>query len=211
MTYALNELDSLLRKATVGSGFPVGHATAIAAAGVWLARRGFPVCEIVEGALGDGMAANQMVHDNGVTRFQAARAAIDGIAAIDLLLADAGAARVILCDLDEPRLLLGLAGATGDASGVGFSLVTGDDESVVGAETAIAPATFRLTRGCTLELTFRPDLPGRDTAPSATRYDPAATGDGGWDAIQRLAHKTYVPASDQSRLSGAGAGLTDND
>lgn len=31
------------------------------------------------------------------------------------------------------------------------------------------------------------------------------------ERAQSLAHKTYVPATDESRLSGAGAGLTDND
>jgi hypothetical protein len=45
----------------------------------------------------------------------------------------------------------------------------------------------------------------------ATRYDPVETSDFGWDRITELARRTYVPASDQSRLRGAGAGLTDND
>lgn len=209
MTYALNELDNLLRKAAVGGGFPVGNAIAIAAAGVWLARRGFPVCEIVQRALSGGMAAIRLTHDDGRARFDTARAAIDGVAAIDLLLAGAG--DVVLCDLDEPRLVLGLAGAAGAANGTGFALGTGEIEIAIGGTAEIAPATFDLSRGCTLQLTLKADLPGHGSAPSATRYDPAAAGDCGWDAIQRLAYTTYVPASDQSRLSGAGAGLTDND
>ncbi len=32
-----------------------------------------------------------------------------------------------------------------------------------------------------------------------------------WDALGDLAAKTYVPATEASRLAGAGAGLTDND
>ena len=32
-----------------------------------------------------------------------------------------------------------------------------------------------------------------------------------WAHLNKLAAKTYVPASDASRLAGAGAGLTDND
>jgi len=35
--------------------------------------------------------------------------------------------------------------------------------------------------------------------------------DGDWSEIGALAARTYVPASEQSRLAGAGAGLTDND
>ena len=32
-----------------------------------------------------------------------------------------------------------------------------------------------------------------------------------WDILEHYAHRTYVPASEASRLAGAGAGLTDND
>ncbi|WP_108881368.1 DUF3726 domain-containing protein [Anderseniella sp. Alg231-50] len=32
-----------------------------------------------------------------------------------------------------------------------------------------------------------------------------------WEALSAFAHRTYVPATEASRLKGAGAGLTDND
>ncbi len=32
-----------------------------------------------------------------------------------------------------------------------------------------------------------------------------------WQKLQYFAHKTYVPSSCESRISGAGAGLLDND
>lgn len=35
--------------------------------------------------------------------------------------------------------------------------------------------------------------------------------DAHWERLRRLAWRTYVPVSDESRLRGAGAGLTDND
>ena len=35
--------------------------------------------------------------------------------------------------------------------------------------------------------------------------------DDAWRALQALEHRTYVPASAHSRLSGAGAGMLDND
>lgn len=40
---------------------------------------------------------------------------------------------------------------------------------------------------------------------------PFAAEDGVWRELGRLAARTYVPASDMSRLMGAGAGLLDND
>ncbi|MEO0980892.1 MAG: DUF3726 domain-containing protein, partial [Pseudomonadota bacterium] len=32
-----------------------------------------------------------------------------------------------------------------------------------------------------------------------------------WTRLGVLAHRTYAPATDESRLRGAGAGLSDND
>ena len=44
--------------------------------------------------------------------------------------------------------------------------------------------------------------------PNATRAapDPSA-----WAALTDLAHRTYAPATEESRRLGAGAGLSDND
>ncbi len=40
---------------------------------------------------------------------------------------------------------------------------------------------------------------------------PATIAQSVWDALDALAQNTYVPATEASRLAGAGAGLTDND
>ena len=42
-------------------------------------------------------------------------------------------------------------------------------------------------------------------------HQPFVAEDGVWRELGRLAARTYVPASDTSRLMGAGAGLLDND
>jgi len=42
----------------------------------------------------------------------------------------------------------------------------------------------------------------------ATRATPDAEH---WATLNRFAHHTYAPASEASRLLGAGAGLSDND
>ncbi len=53
---------------------------------------------------------------------------------------------------------------------------------------------------------------GAANAP-AVRPKPGAVDIAGeiWEALGRFAHRTYVPATEASRLKGAGAGLTDND
>jgi len=210
MTYALNELDGLLKKASIGAGLPVGQAIAIAAAGVWLARRGFPACEIVARAVADGMRASQVARDGASTTFLEARAGIDGPAAIDLLLAGDGET-VALCDVDEPALMLGLAGAAAETNGVGFVFEEGGDAVVIGDGAAIVAADWGRRGARRFTLRLRRDVAGHTGDGSVTRYDPVTCGDGGWGQLAALAHKTYVPASDRSRLSGAGAGLTDND
>ena len=49
----------------------------------------------------------------------------------------------------------------------------------------------------------------RGTLPPATNGFEVENSD--WSTLATSAHRTYAPASDESRLSGAGAGLSDND
>ena len=44
--------------------------------------------------------------------------------------------------------------------------------------------------------------------PIRSRAQPAPEA---WATLNRLAHRTYAPATEESRLKGAGAGLSDND
>lgn len=50
-----------------------------------------------------------------------------------------------------------------------------------------------------------------DAAPPAPVVGPAVVSDQLWQTLADFAAKTYVPASEASRMAGAGAGLTDND
>jgi len=45
----------------------------------------------------------------------------------------------------------------------------------------------------------------------SSQLGPVDIADEIWEALSAFAHRTYVPASEASRLKGAGAGLTDND
>ena len=49
------------------------------------------------------------------------------------------------------------------------------------------------------------------TVTHSLRTGPVDIADEIWEALSAFAHRTYVPASESSRLKGAGAGLTDND
>jgi hypothetical protein len=54
---------------------------------------------------------------------------------------------------------------------------------------------------------------GEPTGEATHQWHPGAVDIAGeiWEALSAFAHRTYVPASEASRLKGAGAGLTDND
>jgi hypothetical protein len=52
------------------------------------------------------------------------------------------------------------------------------------------------------------DMSGDWTAAMETRVDPDPSA---WKILTRMASRTYAPATEASRLKGAGAGLTDND
>jgi hypothetical protein len=207
----MNELHGLIHKAVVGSGFPPGHADAIVRAGIWLARRRFPVCDIVARAIEPGMTDLSATECAGGCAFEQARATTSGLAAIELLLAKPAGFRVMLKDLDEPALLLGFSGVAAEAHEVAFKLSSSRPSfhadwpgGVDANEFTIPPAgEFVMTRAEKVQPDFAIRL--------ASRYDPKAVADGGWNRLAELAAKTYVPATDQSRIKGAGAGLTDND
>jgi hypothetical protein len=81
--------------------------------------------------------------------------------------------------------------------------------AVAGADVA-APAALLSTFTTCVTMTREPSYGVSVSRPrgAAAGYDAP---DEAWRALQQFEHRTYVPASVQSRLAGAGAGLLDND
>ncbi len=129
----------------------------------------------------------------------------------------------------------GALAATGGAGGeLGLSMVAGDHrdtlaatitafELSLGGEAAtVTGAPPDLLAGCALSLGaehgvgFEVRVDGDSAAISVAPAKPTEiveifVAPNVWESLQKLAHKSYVPASAASRLAGAGAGLTDND
>ena len=61
----------------MGAGFPTGHGVAISEAGVWLARRGVPVCDLVARSIGRGMRESAIDRAAQVVTFHQAHHAGD--------------------------------------------------------------------------------------------------------------------------------------
>ncbi len=176
------ELRALLLKAGRGSGLPLGHAQDLAGLASLLMSD--------PQLLAMAAAAIEGHHHSPVVEGTDAHVVIERVEVlmaapmlVDMLVA--GADRVVLHDMDWPLLLWPYLSNAQAVYGQNFNLATGAKGTVI-----VTPSE-------------------RDTL---DRFGPPQSVP--HQIIERLeafAAKTYVPASEASRQSGAGAGLTDND
>lgn len=220
-TASLNEIEALARKAARGAGMSWGLAEEAGKAARWLAARGLPALPSLAALLDaqDGLPyqvvrPQEETAADGALRWRAAGERLCPIACGAALADRAGdpaaGLSLKLERVAQPLLLLPfLARAADQRSGAialsldGWEIRVGPDGPDDAAALAAAPA----------EASAR--LRPLDRPVAAARAAPGAAGfeapDDAWETLARFAHRTYVPASDESRLAGAGAGLSDND
>jgi hypothetical protein len=215
MIASLNEIESLVLKAARGAGMTWGVAEEAAVAAAWLAERALPWAETLVGILAQQHATcrPEIVGD----------AVLPSRAGFPLcpiltgsLLSDLGA----LTRAIEVRDVLGplwLAPFVARWAGPDRAVrlrwpqvcLSIDDGGLTSADAAptsalTAPFANRVEIGLVpIARAVRP-LPQRERGGYLVSDVP-------WSALQGLEHRTYVPASAESRLAGAGAGLLDND
>ena len=201
MTFSLNEVEAMAKKATRGAGYPWGLAEEASKATRWLCAHGI-----------DGVAALARVLDR---RRGCGGAGLEGCSpcaecpiGTGVSLSDEAAQLVSTPRSFEvapvPVFLLPFAamaahrlGATVTMRGSGFEAVTDGEHLSLHGEVPGAGPVQILMGGVMGSLTA--------VAMRATP-DPED-----WDMLSALAHRTYAPATEESRLLGAGAGTTDND
>ena len=214
MNLSLNEVENLVRKAARGAGLDPGRADDLAAASAVLASHGFPVCAIMYRALtGDPGQPLTIAADGAQAICPATSAARMGSSALDLLLAKPAGFEVTLDAVDEPLLIAALAVVATRRYASGFSITAQGDTLAIERDRPTDFAALESARSNPIVLRRIDEAPARpfQHAFPACRYDPERVSDDGVAGLERLAHMTYVPASEDSRLKGAGAGLTDND
>lgn len=208
MTRSLGEVEATARKAARGAGYAWGLAEDAGLAVRWLEARGIDGCAALVATLqavdagidayapkADWASASGVLCPIGTGAALSDQAAvINGKLALGSMLAPvlllpalafiAGhRARPVTLETDSACVVVESSGVQGDALGV---------------EAAAVQIQLGLPN---------PDVTRQDT-PLNTRADvPRDT----WDALDHFAAKTYAPATEESRLIGAGAGLTDND
>jgi hypothetical protein len=143
----------------------------------------------------------------------ATSAARAGSSALDLLLAKPPGFEVTLDAVDEPLLIAALAVVAARRYASGFAVTAQRATLTIERDRRTDFAALENARSIPIvlrRLDATAARPSRAMTP-ASRYDPEQVSDDGVAGLERLARMTYVPASDASRLKGAGAGLTDND
>ncbi len=199
MNWSLGETRALAVKAARGAGMDWGLADDAGFAVQWLEKHGAPAVTALAGLLDwydrctDGSAEIAEHRHCPV---------VVGTAMSDSKSITVGAVGVVV----QPLLLAPFV-VMANPQGV-WRLIWNDVEvqiSQQGLQTSAQPddlicssADCRLERSCTFDAgSERLRVPGSETA--------------AMDRLNMFAARTYAPATEQSRLAGAGAGLNDND
>ena len=220
--YSLNEIEASARKATRGAGMSWGLAEEAGKATRWLAARGLPSVSVLLALLlkNDGKNYNSLRPQNLSNSWYALGGTlcpvITGSSLNDLAHIIVSGHGIKLETVSCPALILPILGRASKALGHGFNV------NWEGVEINILPDALYLGTGTIQDLgqIIAPEVVvsglGSDSSMlSGSKIDRVVQGvalrDQEWCDLQIFAVRTYVPASEESRLLGAGAGLSDND
>ena len=215
MHVSRNEVMLAALKASRGARLPNGLAEDIAGATLWLCDHNFPGLDVLYRALSAAIAADESQPrsgQGGQTRSapghddlqdppgRNAMMVYTGPSWIDLALAEPGEA-LRVTDVDEPWLLLGLAGHAARLYKTALSMQwDNNNATLLSTSGAVWIGRRELSTAVTITVAMPESVgEGLDIAPEKLAR------------INQLAARTYVPASDESRLKGAGAGIVDED
>ena len=199
MSWSLGETAALALKAARGAGMSWGLAEEMAASVVWLHSRGLPGISALCSYLGQAAAPQS---PEGGCPIMTGCALIDGM----MDGPETSSQTLDLGHVHAPLLLLpfvarlepghywlqapGLQGTVDIANGDGWQ-----------------SHCLRGSGSCTVSLGDRPQVdPALEMITRVNGRFTCCV-----DRLDAYAHRTYAPATGQSRMSGAGAGLTDND
>ena len=210
MQRSLNEIEMTLLKAARGAGRPMGVAEDLARAGVWLCRLG---CNGVSIAI-DTLEASErqelaIEYAGRESRLREGEAMQVVLALIDFALSEQEQVVRLPTGLPVPQILIGAAGQFSSQYGLSFSVVFGKATEVLISPDGVSVIPLDLPMETVVSIRTLSTV-GDSAIHQFINHRPivdAVT----WSRAEALAALTYVPASEQSRVGGAGAGLTDND
>ena len=210
MNLSLNEVEATAKRATRGAGYPWGLAEEAAKATRWLCAHGIDGCGVLARILSqfDRADLGACTPTDLGTSWTSARGILCPLTtgtAISDRAADLRAGSIQLGRVAEPQMLLPFVaqsalqlGSTVSIAWDGVAAATdGSQLELNGESGAIADA-----------VTVETDGSIGDPVSLHTRAEPD---NDDLETLSRFAQRTYAPATEESRLLGAGAGLSDND
>ena len=216
MSWSLNEVEGLARKAARGSGLSWGLSEEAGKSTRWLAQKGLPGPELLAQLLtqNQGTAYDALCPVDISAEWRARDGSlcpiISGAVFCDHAAQLSGGEPVALGPVSFPILLLPFAAGAASVTGQPIKASWSGTSVIIGADGELqidADDTLQTNRADAVQLSACPDASGTQTA-EISRYDiPEDTA----RVLGDFAHKTYAPETEESRLAGAGAGLTDND
>lgn len=216
--YSLNEIEVTARKAARGAGYDWGLADEAGKATRWLSARGLagagPLVALLEQS--DGRPYRDLKPRIEGDTWRPPRdhlcPLVVGAALSDRFDALMTGAFIRLNAIISPIFLMPFLGSASEASGLAVAV------SWQGMEVRLAPGALSINgREDVLETAGPVDAvvsrtPLAETLPaSSPRFDGVSVDAAIWRRLDALAARTYVPDSEASRLTGAGAGMIDND
>ena len=215
-----NEVLQIARKACIGSGLAVDRAEDLAEAAALLQCSGLDGLaqllvlleghEVVSAHLPTTVQIDLVLRVEGRSTDQLKvshlRPHIEGIAVIDWLLANPQIGTVFIEKTDDEMLLIGLLVCAIQRFGGVFILQASHKADAIKIRDASA-LKYGLPETEVWTLSYQ----SGQVASSAVLYHHTDTDLSVWEALEARANLTYVPATETSRQTGAGAGLVDND
>ncbi|WP_037308802.1 DUF3726 domain-containing protein [Ruegeria halocynthiae] len=209
MSFSLNEVEVTAKRAARGAGYSWGLAEEAGKAARWLCVQGIDGVAVMAQILAHDLARTPQTHvpaDPG--NHWAGQKALCPLATGALLSDCADRLNVSTITLENvaaPTLLLPFSA---NAARMLKSCVTVacDVSEVVtdGYDLAITSAIPNHAERVTVRI-------GGILTKTRPHHSRATPDPEDWAALTRFAHRTYAPATEESRLLGAGAGLSDND
>ena len=202
---SLNEVEYSLRKAASARGWPFGLAEDLGRAGTWSAAcRPDALPDLLDMLEAGFQHAKYAIHGSLVEFERASAASV--ISGLDLLAAGCQE-RAMFHQVAWPLGLLALCGSASGAFGTGFRICAEGTTTEVGAGDWWSEGSVEDVSGPTIvECRAAAELAGSTTPKDGVLLDNEA-----WKRLQKLAAAALVPATEESRVSGAGAGLVDSD
>ncbi len=216
MSWSLNEVEGLARKAARGAGLSWGLAEEAGRATRWLMAAGLPGADMLAGLLqrNDGREYAGLCPAGPAGLWQARDELlcpiICGATLSDHAMVIAPDQGVKLGPVSFPMLLLPFAAAVADLWQQSVCITWDGAEIRVAPEGRLAIAQRdRLTADQAGGVTIR--VTGEQVAGLRAHVTRCNINEASAKRLTDFAHRTYAPETPESRLAGAGAGLHDND